>query len=470
MDFREFLTQGFVILDGASGSNLQRAGMQSGDCPELWITEHPDIFIDLQKQYILAGADVLYTPTFTSTSIKLSEYGLEDRQEELIHRLVGLTKEAVRQSGTDRRIYLLGDISMTGVQLEPVGSYPFEELVKVYKQQAALLVEAGVDGFAIETMMSLQECRAALLAVKETCDLPVMVTLTYQPDGRTLYGTNPETAVVVLQAMGADAVGINCSAGPDRMVEAVKKMAEYATVPIVTKPNAGLPQLEEGRTVYDMEAGTFAECMMDIVDAGATVLGGCCGTTPEYIRLLKERTASKTFSLPGNKPVRALTTERNLTPIHLSGNFMIIGERINPTGKKALQAELREGSLDMVMDMAEEQVAQGAQILDVNMGMNGKIELGDDVVVIGIGIMGALHIQLAKLKGARVIACELDEKRLEVAKKMGADVLINSGETDAVEEVKRLTDGRGADAVFCTVPVASLAKQGEAAVQIYAPP
>lgn len=371
MDFREFLTQGFVILDGAAGSNLQRAGMQSGDCPELWITEHPDIFIDLQKQYILAGADVLYTPTFTSTSIKLSEYGLEDRQEELIHRLVGLTKEAVRQSGTDRRIYLLGDISMTGVQLEPVGSYPFEELVKVYKQQAALLVEAGVDGFAIETMMSLQECRAALLAVKETCDLPVMVTLTYQPDGRTLYGTNPETAVVVLQAMGADAVGINCSAGPDRMVEAVKKMAEYATVPIVTKPNAGLPQLEEGRTVYDMEAGTFAECMMDIVDAGATVLGGCCGTTPEYIRLLKERTASKTFSLPGNKPVRALTTERNLTPIHLSGNFMIIGERINPTGKKALQAELREGSLDMVMDMAEEQVAQGAQILDVNMGMNG---------------------------------------------------------------------------------------------------
>lgn len=346
MDFRQFLSQGFVILDGATGSNLQRAGMQSGDCPELWITEHPDIFIDLQKQYILAGSDVLYTPTFTSTSIKLSEYGLEDRQEELIRRLVGLTKEAVRQSGTDRRIYLLGDISMTGIQLEPVGSFPFEELVKVYKKQAALLAEAGVDGFAIETMMSLQECRAALLAVKETCELPVMVTLTYQPDGRTLYGTNPETAMVVLQAMGADAVGINCSAGPDQMVEAVKRMAEYATVPIVTKPNAGLPQLEEGRTVYDMDASTFAECMMDIVDAGATVLGGCCGTTPEYIRLLKEKTVTRTFSLPGNKPVRALTTERNLTPIRLSGNFMIIGERINPTGKKALQAELREGMFE----------------------------------------------------------------------------------------------------------------------------
>lgn len=371
MNFRELLNQDFVILDGATGSNLQEAGMQSGDCPELWITEHPDIFIDLQKRYIEAGSDALYTPTFTSTSIKLAEYGLEDRQEELVHSLVSLTKEAIRQSGTDRKIYMLGDISMTGVQLEPVGSFPFEELVNVYKEQVSLLVEAGVDGFAIETMMSLQECRAALLAVKETCDLPVIVTLTYQTDGRTLYGTNPETAVVVLQAMGADAVGINCSAGPDKMVEAVRKMAEYATVPIVTKPNAGLPQLEDGRTVYDMDAGTFAECMMAIVDAGATVLGGCCGTTPEYIRLLKEKLLSRPFSLRRNKPVRALTTERNLTPIRLDGNFMIVGERINPTGKKALQEELRNGRLDMVLDMAEEQVERGAQILDVNMGMNG---------------------------------------------------------------------------------------------------
>lgn len=371
MDFREFLQQGFVILDGATGSNLQAAGMQSGDCPELWITEHADIFIELQKQYIMAGSDVLYTPTFTSTSIKLAEYGLAERQEELVHKLVGLTKEAVRQSGTDRKIYMLGDISMTGVQIEPVGSLPFEELVNVYKEQVSLLVKEGVDGFAIETMLSLQECRAALLAVKETCDLPVMVTLTYQTDGRTLYGTSPETAVVVLQAMGADAVGINCSAGPDTMVEAVKKMAAYATVPVVTKPNAGLPQLVDGRTVYDMDSETFGKCMMDIVDAGATVLGGCCGTTPDYIREMKRRLAAKKYKRKQCQPVRALTTERNLMPIRLDGNFMIVGERINPTGKKALQEELRDGRLDMVRDMAEEQVERGARILDVNMGMNG---------------------------------------------------------------------------------------------------
>lgn len=371
MDFREYLNSGFVILDGATGTNLQKAGMKSGDCPEQWIVDHPDIFIELQKKYIEAGSDVLYTPTFTSTSIKLAEYGLEDRQEELIHTLVGLTKEAVRQSGVDRPVFMLGDISMTGQQLEPVGSLPFEDLVDVYKEQIRCLIKEGVDGFAIETMMSLQECRAALLAVKETTDLPVLVTLTYQEDGRTLYGTDPETALIVMQSMGADAVGINCSSGPDRMVEPVRKMAEIARVPLVVKPNAGLPTLEDGETVFDMDADTFVNCMMDLIDAGATVLGGCCGTTPEYIAKLKQAAAGKTFRKPSGRRVRALTTERKTTYIDLDGNFMIVGERINPTGKKALQQELREGRMDLVLDMAEEQVGHGARILDVNMGMNG---------------------------------------------------------------------------------------------------
>lgn len=371
LNFREFLNNGFVILDGATGSNLQRAGMKSGECPEQWIVEHPDIFIDLQKQYIAAGSDVLYTPTFTSTSIKLAEYGMEEKQEELIHELVGLTKEAIRQSGEQRDVFMLGDISMTGQQLEPVGGLPFEELVNVYKRQVQLSVDAGVDGFAIETMMSLQECRAALLAVKETCDLPVIVTLTYQEDGRTLYGTSPETALVVLQAMGADAVGINCSTGPDKMTEAVKSMAKYANIPIVVKPNAGLPALIDGVTVYDMDAETFAESMIPLIDLGATVLGGCCGTTPEHIRQLKQVVSQKTYRKLQNPPFRGLTTERNITAIDLEGTFTIVGERINPTGKKALQAELKEGRMDMVLDMAEEQVEKGARILDVNMGMNG---------------------------------------------------------------------------------------------------
>lgn len=371
MDFREYLQQGFVVLDGATGSNLQNVGMKSGDCPEQWIADHPDIFVELQKNYIQAGADVLYTPTFTATSIKLEEYGLAKQQGKLIKQLVGLTREALRQSGAKRPIYILGDISMTGVQLEPVGALPFEELVTVYKQQARYLLEQGVDGFAIETMMSLQECRAALLAVKECCDLPVIVTLTFQEDGRTLYGTEPGTAMVVLQSMGADAVGVNCSVGPDKMADVVGQMAQYARVPMVAKPNAGLPSLVDGRTVYDMEPEEFAEGMMALADLGVTVLGGCCGTTPAHIRALKDR-------LKGRKPVkmkapvpRVLTTERSIRHIDIDGSFMIIGERINPTGKKALQEELRQGKTDLVLDMAEEQCQQGAAILDVNMGMNG---------------------------------------------------------------------------------------------------
>jgi len=235
-----------------------------------------------------------------------------------------------------------------------------------------LLAKEGVDLFAIETMMSLQECRAALLAVKETCDIPALVTLTYQEDGRTLYGTSPETALIVLQSMGADAIGINCSTGPDKMVDAVKVMAEYACVPLVVKPNAGLPFLQDGVTCYDMDAESFSEAMMPLVDVGATVLGGCCGTTPQHIQKLVGRLKEKKArEIPERKSIRALTTERNITPISLDGRFRIVGERINPTGKKELQEKLRAGDLSLVMDMAEEQEKLGASILDVNMGMNG---------------------------------------------------------------------------------------------------
>ena len=220
--------------------------------------------------------------------------------------------------------------------------------------------------------MSLQECRAALLAVKETCDIPALVTLTYQEDGRTLYGTSPETALVVLQSMGADAIGINCSTGPDKMVDAVKAMAEYACVPLVVKPNAGLPFLQDGVTCYDMDAESFSEAMMPLVDVGATVLGGCCGTTPQHIQKLVSRLKEKKArEISERKSIRALTTERNITPISLDGRFRIVGERINPTGKKELQEKLRAGDLSLVMDMAEEQEKLGASILDVNMGMNG---------------------------------------------------------------------------------------------------
>ena len=372
MNFREKLHSGVVYLDGATGTNLQACGMPTGVCPESWVLENEDIFVGLQKKYIAAGSDALYSMTFSCNRVKLAEYGLEDSQEQMIRDLVSLSRKAIEESGTTREIAVLGDISMTGKQLAPVGEMTFDELFDIYKETAQCMVKAGVDGFAIETMMSLSEARAALLAVKEVSDLPAMVTLTYESDGRTLFGTEPGTAVSVLQAMGADAVGLNCSTGPDEMLKLVERTLEFAKVPVIVKPNAGMPKLVEGRTTYDLGAEEFATQMKVLADAGATVLGGCCGTTDEHIDLLVKATKDSVIT-PSDiaKDKKVLTTERNLLEIDTSGVFSIVGERINPTGKKALQESLRAGDTEPVMDMAVAQVEAGAKVLDVNLGMNG---------------------------------------------------------------------------------------------------
>lgn len=364
--FAERIKNGPVILDGATGTNLQNAGMPTGVCPEQWILENPEVMERLQRQYVAAGTDILYAPTFTANRIKLEEYGLAGQLEKMNRELVAISKKAA-----GGRALVAGDLTMTGRQLEPIGDLPFDELIAVYKEQAKVIAEAGADLFVVETMMSLQECRAAVIAIREVCDLPVMVSLTYNPDGRTLYGTEPAVAAVVLQGLGVDAIGINCSTGPRDMIAPVKQMAEYATIPIFAKPNAGLPELENGKTVYRMGAEEFAACGKELVEAGAALIGGCCGTAPEHIRALKKAVEKLPVRKPLEKKRRVLTSERRLVEISLDGNFLVIGERINPTGKKKLQAELREGSLHTVRQMALEQEENGAQILDINMGMNG---------------------------------------------------------------------------------------------------
>ncbi|MEF2718101.1 MAG: homocysteine S-methyltransferase family protein [Roseburia intestinalis] len=365
--FRELVKNGPVLLDGATGTNLQKAGMPVGVCPEQWILENSEVLIDLQKQYVEAGTDILFAPTFTASRIKLKEYGLEDHLEEMNRKLVALSKEAAK--GTNALV--AGDLTMTGEQLYPLGDLMFEDLVDVYKEQAKIIADAGADLFVVETMMSLQECRAAVLAIREVCDLPVMVSLTYNEDGRTLYGTDPVTAVVVMQSLGADAVGMNCSTGPEAMLEPIAKMAEYATIPLLAKPNAGMPELIDGQTVFNVEPEEFAEVGKKLVEEGAAIIGGCCGTTPEHIRALKEAVKGIPVKAPLQTKRRMLTSERKSVEITLDGRFMVIGERINPTGKKKLQAELKEGSLNLVRTMALEQEENGASILDINMGMNG---------------------------------------------------------------------------------------------------
>lgn len=266
-EFRKYIRENIVILDGATGTNLMAAGMPVGVCPEEWVMEHPQVILDLQKAYVDNGTNIVYAPTFTGNRIKLLEYGLQEKINEINTTLVGLSKQAVGD-----RALVAADMTMTGRQLFPLGDLMFEELLEVYKEQARILDAAGADVFVVETMMSLQECRAAVLAIKEVSDLPIMVTLTYNEDGRTLFGTPPETAVVVLQSLGVDAIGVNCSTGPAEMIALVEKMAEYSTVPLIAKPNAGLPELEDGKTVYKMTPDMFADAMRGLVEAGASAL------------------------------------------------------------------------------------------------------------------------------------------------------------------------------------------------------
>lgn len=369
-EFRAFMKENPIILDGATGSNLQKQGMPAGVCPELWILQHREIMIALQREFVDAGSNIVYAPTFTANRIKLKEYGLESQVRQMNLDLVALSKEAVGD-----RAYVAGDLTMTGEQLAPLGRLDFEELIDIYKEQINCLVEAGADLLVVETMMSLQETRAALIAAKEVYDLPVMATMTFESDGRTLYGTDAITAAVVLESLGADAVGTNCSTGPDKMVDVVRSMAAVTTIPIIAKPNAGIPSLDEkGNTVYDMEAEEFGICMKALVEAGAAIIGGCCGTTPEHIRALRRHAGDMQIVHRKPSDMRFLTSERQTVSFGLSDNFIIVGERINPTGKKKLQEQLRGGNMDMVVDFAEEQEACGAGILDINMGMSGVNE------------------------------------------------------------------------------------------------
>ena len=365
-EFRQLCEKGLVFLDGATGTNLQAAGMPVGVCPELWILEHPKAIQDLQNDFIEAGTNIIYAPTFTGNRLKLEEYGLADRLEEINTELVKISKEVAAG-----RAYVAGDITMTGHQIKPMGDLMFEELVDIYKEQVSVLINAGIDLFVIETMMSIQETRAAIIAIRELCDLPVMATLTFEADGRTLFGTPAKNVPVILQGLGIDAVGLNCSTGPETMVSIVKDIYEYANIPVIAKPNAGLPEIENDQTVYKMTPKDFADACVPLVDAGVRIIGGCCGTTKEHIKALHNKLKDYPVQPILTEKKNVISSERELAHINIGKDFFVIGERINPTGKKKLQAQLLEGNFEIVREMAREQEELGARVLDVNVGMNG---------------------------------------------------------------------------------------------------
>lgn len=281
-EFIALAKQRALILDGATGSNLRKAGMPVGVCSELWALEHPEAVLALQRAYVDAGSDILYAPTFTANRVNLTGFGLEDRLVEINTELVKLSKQAA-----NGRALVAGDITTTGKVLEPKGDMSYQELFDIYAEQIRVLADAGTDLIVAETMLTLEETTVALEAAQAVCDLPVMCSLTLEADGNLLYGGTVVEAFEALQELGAAAVGLNCSVGPNQLESVVSAMKSVAKIPVIAKPNAGMPMMDEhGVAHYDMPPAEFAACMKKLLWRGARIVGGCCGTDPEYIREL----------------------------------------------------------------------------------------------------------------------------------------------------------------------------------------
>lgn len=282
-DFKE-LTKNPLLLDGATGSNLMAAGMPRGVCTETWILKHRDILKELQQSYINAGSRVLYAPTFGANRMNLSLHHLEEHIKEMNDALVSLARESAKDMA-----FVAGDITTTGKMMEPAGDLTYETAFEVYKEQISYLSQAGVDFIIAETMINIEETLAAVDAASQVCDLPVLCSMTVEADGSIFSGGNAVEAALALESAGASAVGINCSVGPDQLVSVVRNIKEAVSIPVIAKPNAGMPIIDDkGNAVYSMGAAEFAKHMKVLVENGASIIGGCCGTTPEYIKAVAE--------------------------------------------------------------------------------------------------------------------------------------------------------------------------------------
>lgn len=282
-DFKE-LTKNPLLLDGATGSNLMAAGMPRGVCTETWILKHRDILKELQQSYVNAGSRVLYAPTFGANRMNLSLHHLEEHIKEMNDALVYLARESAKDMA-----FVAGDITTTGKMMEPAGDLTYETAFEVYKEQISYLSQAGVDFIIAETMINIEETLAAVDAASQVCDLPVLCSMTVEADGSIFSGGNAVEAALALESAGASAVGINCSVGPDQLVSVVRNIKEAVSIPVIAKPNAGMPVIDDkGNAVYSMGAAEFAKHMKVLVENGASIIGGCCGTTPEYIKAVAE--------------------------------------------------------------------------------------------------------------------------------------------------------------------------------------
>ncbi len=362
MDFKSKLKSGRVYFDGAMGSILQAKGMKAGELPEIRNITTPDIITDIHYSYLCAGADVITANTFGANRLKYKPKELE----EIISGALQNAKSAIERYGKKDK-YIALDIGPTGRLLKPLGDLDFEEAVSVFKEVVCLGEKYGADLILIETMNDSYETKAAVLAAKENSTLPVCVTNAYDESGKLMTGASPAAMVAILEGMRVDALGVNCSFGPSKMLSVVKGLSECASVPIIVSPNAGLPVMKDGKTVYDLSPDQFAEEMAEFAEMGVSVLGGCCGTTPEHIKAMVTKTQriALTKTEPKNKTVVASYTHS----VEIGNKPVLIGERINPTGKPLLKKALRENDYEYIVREGISEQELGADILDVNVGL-----------------------------------------------------------------------------------------------------
>ncbi len=282
-EFQNWTKHHIRLMDGATGSNLMKAGMPRGVCTEQWVLEHPDAILALQSAYKAAGSDMVYAPKFCANRIALSGYGLQDDVSRMNRELVALSKKAVGSG-----VLVAGDMTTTGKPADPEDSDGYQQLLDAYREQAEALISSGADLIGVETMMGVNECVAAIEAIRSLGDIAVICTLSVQSDGKCYFDGSVFEAAEILEALGADAIGVNCSTGPDQLESVIRTLKNTCTLPIIAKPNAGMPKISDsGEAVYSMEAGEFAQHMERLVEAGASLIGGCCGTTPEFIEALR---------------------------------------------------------------------------------------------------------------------------------------------------------------------------------------
>lgn len=368
MNFRERLKTGILYLDGGTGSILQGLGLKPGELPEVWNIERAEDIVSVAKRYYEAGSNVVYTNTFGANCLKYDGKDGRYSVDEIVAAAVKNTRRAsVEAKGDSSDRYVALDIGPLGKMLEPLGDLPFEDAVSIFAETVKAGVKAGVDLIAIETMNDSYETKAAVLAAKENSDLPVIVTNVYDEQAKLMTGACPESMVAMLEGLGVDALGANCSLGPEQMLPIAKRLYEATSLPLIMKPNAGLPKSVNGETVFDVKAVEFSTIMVKLVELGARILGGCCGTTPEYISETVKVTKDKELLPIVNRSLTVVSSSQEA--VYFDKKTILIGERINPTGKKLFKEALRNHDIGYVLNEGIKQKESGAHVLDVNVGL-----------------------------------------------------------------------------------------------------